>query len=127
MLDAGCRCSDDPPVPPRNHYIFVCTNRRPDDDPRGSCAARGSLQLFAALKSEIARAGLAKVEARCCQSSCLDHCAEGPIVLLEPEHVVYKHVTLGDVADIVEALRVGSRVDRLVAKSASSGGNEESG
>jgi len=46
---------------------------------------------------------------------------------LEPEHVVYKHVTLGDVADIVEALRVGSRVDRLVAKSASSGGNEESG
>ena len=34
----------------RRRYLFVCTNRRADDDPKGCCAARGSEEIRAALK-----------------------------------------------------------------------------
>src|SRR3972149_4485206 len=33
------------------HHVFVCTNRKPDDD--GCCAARGSEQVLEKLRAEI--------------------------------------------------------------------------
>lgn len=70
--------------------------------------------MFSELKAQIASAGLAKAVARCCQTSCLDCCDDGPIVLVEPEHVVYGRVTVADVPDIVEAIRTGQPVVRLL-------------
>ena len=58
--------------------------------------------------------GLAKLEARVCTSSCLDQCATGVTVLVEPDHFFYGRVTLADVPEIVDALVTGQRVDRLV-------------
>lgn len=104
-------------MPPHEHYLFVCNNRRPDDAPRPSCQAQGSLEVFAALKSQLAQAGLSKTVARCCQSSCLDLCLHGPNVLVEPEHLVYGHVRVEDVPEIVESLRTGRRVERLLVPS----------
>ena len=72
----------------RRQYLFVCTNRRPDGSPRGSCAARGSEGIFQAIRHGLLERGLAKTEARVCQSSCLDLCDEGPIVLVEPEQLL---------------------------------------
>ncbi|MEI8258225.1 MAG: hypothetical protein WCJ30_21310, partial [Deltaproteobacteria bacterium] len=37
-------------MPKRDRYVFVCTNRRPDDSPKGSCAQKGSEALLKALK-----------------------------------------------------------------------------
>ena len=98
----------------RRRYLFVCTNRRSDDSPKGSCAQKGSDALLVALKSEIARAGLGAVEVRACGSTCLDQCATGPTVLVEPDHFFYGRVLPSDVAEIVQALRTGERVERLV-------------
>lgn len=101
-------------MPQRNHYLFVCVNRRPDGAPKGSCAARGSVELHAALKSAIADQGLAKVEARACTSSCLDVCWAGPVIAVEPDGFFYGRVKAEDVPEIAAALRGNTRVERLV-------------
>ena len=101
-------------MPQRERYLFVCTNRRADNDPRGSCAARGSGEVRQALKEQLAAAGLASLTARACSSGCLDQCSSGVTILVEPDHFFYGKVTVADVPEIVEALRRGERVERLV-------------
>jgi (2Fe-2S) ferredoxin len=101
-------------MPQRARYLFVCINRRPDDNPKGSCAQKGSEAVHQALKAELATRGLAKVAARACTSSCLDQCASGVTVLVEPDHFFYGRVTVEDVPAIAEALARGTRVEHLV-------------
>lgn len=100
----------------RAHYLFVCVNRRPDGNPKGSCAQKGSEQIHAALKEEIAKRGMHKTIARACTSSCLDLCHVGASIAVEPDGFFYGHVTLADVPQIVDALQNGGRVERLVVK-----------
>lgn len=89
-------------------------NQRPDGVPKGSCAARGAVEIHAALKASLNSKGLAKVEARACTASCVDVCWAGPVVAVEPDGYFYGRVTLADVPAIVAALEQGTRVDRLV-------------
>jgi (2Fe-2S) ferredoxin len=96
-------------MPQRRCYLFVCTNRRPDDNPKGSCAAKGSEAVHQALKVELFKRGLAKLEARVCTASCLDQCATGVSVLVEPDHFFYGRVTVEDVPAIVDARETGAR------------------
>ena len=103
-------------MPQRRRYLFVCTNRRPDDNPKGSCAAKGSEAVHQALKAQVFQRGLAQVEARVCTASCLDQCSTGVSVLVEPDHFFYGRVTVEDVPEIVEALQKGDRVERLVIR-----------
>ncbi|MFO0658990.1 MAG: (2Fe-2S) ferredoxin domain-containing protein [Polyangiaceae bacterium] len=91
----------------RKRYLFVCQNRRPDDAPRGSCAARGSEAVHAALKSGLNARGLARLEARACLSSCLDVCLSGVTILVEPDHVFLGRVTEADVPAILDGLESG--------------------
>jgi (2Fe-2S) ferredoxin len=98
----------------RHRYLFVCINRRPEDNPKGCCAAKGSEEVYKALKAEVAARGLAKLEARVCTSSCLDQCATGVTILVEPDHFLYGRVTVADVPEIVEKIASGRRVERLV-------------
>jgi (2Fe-2S) ferredoxin len=95
------------------HHVFVCENRRAPDDPRGSCAPKGSEAIRAAFKEEIARRGL-KREVRANAAGCLDSCADGPTVVVYPEGVWYGHVRVEDVPEIVERHLVkGEPVERL--------------
>ena len=73
--------------------------------------------MYRALKGEVAARGLAKLEARVCTSSCLDQCATGVTVLVEPDHFFYEHVTVADVPQIVDGLAKGEPVKRLVLTS----------
>lgn len=98
----------------RKRYLFVCTNRRDEGVPKGSCAVRGSVEVHARLKAALKERGLAEVEARACTASCLDVCWVGPVVAVEPDHYFYGRVGLADVPEIVEALARGERVERLV-------------
>jgi (2Fe-2S) ferredoxin len=98
----------------RNRYLFVCVNRRAEDNPKGSCAGKDSEEVYRVLKEEIAARGLAKLEARVCTSSCLDQCENGVTVLVEPDHFFYGRVTVADVPAIVDGLVTGQPVKRLV-------------
>jgi (2Fe-2S) ferredoxin len=101
-------------MPKRAHYLFVCTNRRPEGHPKGSCATSGAEAVHAAIKDALAKRGLAKSVARACTSSCLDVCHRGVAIAIEPDGVFYGGVTLADVDEIVASLEAGTIVDRLV-------------
>ncbi len=95
------------------HHVFVCENRRPEDDPRGCCACKGSEAVRAALKQELKRRGL-KGTVRANAAGCLDACAHGPAIVVYPEGVWYGHVTAADGPEIVESHLVNGRpVERL--------------
>jgi (2Fe-2S) ferredoxin len=101
----------------RKRYLFVCINRRADDNPKGCCVSKGSEEVHRALKEEIAARGLAKLEARVCTSSCLDQCETGVTVLVEPDHFFYGRVTVADVSEIVDGLVKDQPVKRLMVTS----------
>ncbi len=97
------------------HHVFVCENRRPADDPRGSCACKGSVELRAALKAELKRRGIHDVRANA--AGCLDACATGPSIVVYPEGVWYGGVRLDDVPEIVEQHLVRDHpVERLIVR-----------
>lgn len=98
----------------RRRYLFVCINRRPDGTPKGSCAARGSVELHAELKHMLAQRGLAGTEVRACTSSCLDTCWAGPTIAVMPDDFFYGRVRREDLPEIVDALEQDRRVERLV-------------
>jgi (2Fe-2S) ferredoxin len=101
-------------MPQRERYLFVCINRRAEENPKGCCAAKGAEEIYRALKEQVAARGLHKFRARVCTSSCLDQCATGVTILVEPDHFFYGRVTLADVPEMVNALAAGRRVERLV-------------
>ena len=100
----------------RKRYLFVCANRRPDGAPKGSCAARGSVELHAKLKEMLKQRGLAQTGVRACTSSCLDTCWVGPTIAVEPDNYFYGNVQESDLEEIVDALENGQRVERLLLK-----------
>ncbi len=116
---------------PRDRFLFVCVNRRPDHAPKGSCAARGSEALYARLRDLLRERGLAARAARACSSSCLGLCESGPVIAVEPDHCFYGRVTREDLEEIVDALVRSERVERLVvacdAPGRSPGGGRERG
>jgi (2Fe-2S) ferredoxin len=101
-------------MPFRQRYLFVCTNRRPDGHPKGSCAEKGSEDLLVRLKEALAQRGVSKLVVRACASSCLDLCESGATVLQEPEHVAYGGVAPPDVDEMADAAAEGRVVERLV-------------
>jgi (2Fe-2S) ferredoxin len=100
-------------MPHRERYLFVCTNRRDEGNPKGSCAQKGSEELAKRLKEALKTKGVAG-RIRSCTSSCLDLCEIGMSIVQEPEHVAYGSVTLDDVDAIAEAAGRGEIVERLV-------------
>jgi predicted metal-binding protein len=84
-------------MPSRKRYLFVCTNRRDEGNPKGSCAQSGSEEVAKRLKEVIKTKGLA-LEIRSCTTSCLDLCEIGVAVVQE----------------IADACGRGEAVERLV-------------
>src|SRR4026207_1608046 len=77
-----------PPMSHRERYLFVCTNRREEGNPKGSCAQKGSEELVKVLKAKLKERGVAD-RIRACASGCLDLCEIGASIVQEPDHVAY--------------------------------------
>lgn len=87
-------------------HLFVCTNERTPDDPRGSCTARGSAAVLEVLKEKAHAAGLKRI-VRVNRAGCLDQCARGVTVVVYPEAVWYGGVKPSDADEIVARHLVG--------------------
>jgi (2Fe-2S) ferredoxin len=95
-------------MPKFEYHVFICTNQRPPENPRGCCdpAGQGTLQLL--FKKELAARGL-KGTIRANKAGCLDQCEHGPTVVIYPEGVWYGRVKPEDVAEIVESHLINHR------------------
>lgn len=96
---------------PFRHHVFVCTNRKPDDD--GCCAARGSEEVLQKFRSEIASRKLqGEVHVTPCGS--LGTCGHGPNLVVHPDGTWYSGVTVKDIPEIIEQHLLGGKiVERL--------------
>ncbi len=75
------------PAPYYRLHVFACTNQRPENHPRGSCADKGSVKLRDYMKARAKELGLTDV--RINSAGCLDRCEQGPAVVVYPEGVWY--------------------------------------
>ena len=99
--------------PPYERHVFVCINRRAEDDPKGCCALKGSEEVYSTFKAELARRGL-RGRIRANSAGCLDACPFGISVVIYPDGVWYGGVTPEDVNEINEQPLIGGRpVERL--------------
>jgi predicted metal-binding protein len=91
-------------MPLRERYVWVCANRRPDGNPKGSCAQAGSESLRDQLKIACNTAGL-NPTVRVMSSSCIDFCEHGIALSVMPDDATLGHVTEADIPALVEGLK----------------------
>lgn len=96
-------------MPFRERHVWVCTNRRADDHPRGSCAAKGSEALVEELKRASKGAGQG-ARIRVMSSSCIDHCEHGITAAVMPDDVLLGQLTSADVPALVRGLETAGGV-----------------
>lgn len=94
-------------------HVFVCQNRREPDNPKGCCADKGAAEVLDRLRELAFNAGL-KGRVRINSAGCLGQCAAGLTLVVYPEAVWYRNVTLEDVEEIFnEHVLHGRPVKRL--------------
>ncbi|AWK86050.1 (2Fe-2S) ferredoxin domain-containing protein [Azospirillum thermophilum] len=102
------------PKPYFEAHVFVCTNRRPDGNRRGSCAAKGSEKLRDYMKARARELGF-DGRIRINSAGCLDRCELGPTMVIYPEGIWYSFHSNADIEDILQIHLVeGRRVERLM-------------
>ena len=95
-------------------HLFICNNQRKEDDPRGCCASRGSVDLLDHLKKCVHASGL-KGKVRINKAGCLDACEHGPTMVVYPDDVWYAPKTREDMDEILtEHVQNNRIVERLV-------------
>ena len=115
MIESAQKPIKDVANPRFERYVFICTNERPKDHPRGSCGAGGGLALVVEFKRQMQEKGL-QTKIRINKSGCMELCEIGPTVMIHPDNVWYSKVTLTDVAEIVESHLLGDQVvERLLS------------
>lgn len=98
---------------PFRKHVFVCTNERPADHPRGSCKPKGAEEVREKFKETLRAKGV-RGQIRANAAGCLDQCAQGCTVVVYPDAVWYGAVTPADVEEIVEEHLLNDRpVERL--------------
>jgi len=96
------------------HHIFICTNQRPPENPRGCCDPQGVGNLQLLFKQELAKRGL-KTRVRANRAGCLDQCEHGPTMVVYPEAIWYGSVKPEDVVEIIESHIINQQpVKRLI-------------
>jgi len=91
---------------PGRRVVSVCVGT--------GCRANGAREVYAALRAQAEKHGVA-CEEQSRATGCLGFCQCGPLLSVAPEGIVYQHVRVADVPEIVErTLLGGETVERLL-------------
>jgi NADH-quinone oxidoreductase subunit F len=86
--------------------VLVCTC--------ASCSKRGASEFKEALVEELERRNLAS-EVRVVETGSRGFCSEGPVVIIQPDGILYRQVDVADVPDVVEETLIKGRVVERLA------------
>ena len=86
-------------------HVLVCTANH--------CAQKGANDVAGRLRLDIIRRGL-DVEILVNNCGTIDLCDVGPNLVVYPDNLIYHGVKVGDLPEIIEHLKGGPVVDRLV-------------
>lgn len=88
-------------MPKPGKHVFVCTQSRPPEHPRGSCGQLGSTSVFQTFMQQF-DTGRLYGHFALTGSGCLGSCDLGPTVLVYPDGILYTQVKPEDVPAIIE-------------------------
>ena len=99
-------------IPQPAYYIFKCQQSAPPGMPKPSCVSQNnpeSQQLMQHLSQQLMMKGIiATVQP--IQTSCLNRCQQGPVMLVEPGHTMYVGLTKEKIDRIIEEHILGGKV-----------------
>jgi (2Fe-2S) ferredoxin len=83
------------------HHIFVCGSFRPTGA-QGVCHKKESSQILQHLTNEVQDRGLDDVMVS--STGCMNICGSGPVLVIYPENIWYKQVTIETAEAILDSL-----------------------
>lgn len=95
-------------------HVFFCTHQR--EDGSDCCGKHGAQKMRDYVKDKVKALKLSteKNRIRINATGCMDHCDEGPVLVVYPEGVWYTYVDKSDLDEIIEEhLKNGRVVERL--------------
>ena len=90
-------------------HIFICTNERPKDSPRGDCLRCGGMDIRMRFVQLINQHGL-KGKVRANKSGCLDACELGAAVVIYPDNIWYSCKTKEEVDQVINEHLINDRI-----------------
>jgi len=99
-------------IPQPAFYIFKCQQSAPPGMPKPSCVSQSnpeSQQLMQYLSQTLMQKGIIGT-VQPIQTSCLNRCQQGPVILVEPGHTMYVGLTKEKIDRIVEEHIIGGNV-----------------
>jgi (2Fe-2S) ferredoxin len=99
-------------IPQPAFYIFKCQQSAPPGMPKPSCVSQNnpeSQQLMQYLSQQLMMKGIIAT-ATPIQTSCLNRCQQGPVILVEPGHTMYVELTKEKIDRIIDEHIIGGNV-----------------
>ena len=96
-------------VPQPAFYIFKCQQSAPPGMPKPSCVTPDTQDLFQHLGQTLMQKGIIGT-VQPMQTGCMNRCAAGPIMLVEPGHTMYVGLTKDKISRIIDEHIIGGKV-----------------
>jgi (2Fe-2S) ferredoxin len=99
-------------IPQPAFYIFKCQQSAPPGMPKPSCVSQNnpeSQQLMQYLSQTLMQKGIIGT-VQPIQTSCLNRCQQGPVILVEPGHTMYVGLTKEKIDRIVDEHIIGGNI-----------------
>ncbi len=99
-------------IPQPAFYMFKCQQSAPPGMPKPSCVKADdpeSQELFQHLAQRLMEKGIIGTVTPI-QTGCLNRCANGPVMLVEPGHVMYVNLTKEKINKIIDEHIIGGNV-----------------
>jgi len=96
-------------IPQPAFYIFKCQQSSPLGMPKPSCVNAQTQDVFQHMAQSLMQKGIIGT-VQPIQTSCLNRCNAGPVMLVEPGHVMYAGLTKEKIDRIIDEHILGGKV-----------------
>jgi (2Fe-2S) ferredoxin len=96
-------------IPQPAFYMFKCEQSAPPGMPKPSCVTPETQDLFQYLAQKLMKEGIMGT-VQPIRTSCLNRCSSGPVMLVEPGHVMYAGLTKEKIDRIVDEHIIGGNI-----------------
>ncbi len=96
-------------LPQPAFYIFKCEQSSPPGMPKPSCVSPQTQDLFQHLAQTLMQKGIIGT-VQPIRSACMNRCNVGPVMLVEPGHVMYTQLDKAKIDRIIEEHIIGGNI-----------------
>ena len=96
-------------IPQPAFYMFKCEQSAPPGMPKPSCVTKDTQDLFQHLATTLMKEGVMGT-VQPIRTGCMNRCQSGPVMLVEPGHIMYAGLTKDKIDRIVQEHIIGGNV-----------------